>query len=524
MKSNLSVALSLALVAGGMIFSAYGATTGGTVVYGKPKDARVLDPGVCDEGNSSMVITNLFQPLLTFKPGTSELVPCLASELPLVSKDNKEITFKIRKGVKFHDGTVMDADAVVFSLKRQHDKSNPFNKFGPWNYWSGKGWSDTDKKQGIVKDIVKVDDSTVKITLNVPDQSIMYNFALYFTGIVSPTAVQKWGADFKSHPVGTGPFQFVEWVKDDHIALKRFDGYWGEKAKLDGVIFKVFPDEQARILALKTGEADIIDPTGPEGMKTIEEDSNLKLQPGDRLNIGYLCMQCEKGPFTNINARKALCYAVNRKVIMDTVYGKVGVLEKLPMPSLLWGYDKKLPDYSYDPGKAKAFLKESGLPLPVKVNFLYLPAWRPYIPNGKRVAEIVQAQLNAVGFDCTIQTYEMGTYWDKLDEGAFDVCENGWTGEGDPDDWLFNLFTEGYNNNGRWLNKKYIDLVTSAKMLGQQSERAKLYYQAEKIMMEDYPILTLARGIEFRPMNKKVMGYNIYPDGFVWMASVWLNK
>jgi peptide/nickel transport system substrate-binding protein len=524
MKRNLLAALCLFLVAGGMAVLAAGPKDGGVVVFGKPKDARVLDPGICDEGNSSMVITNMFQPLITFKPGTSEFMPCLAAEMPTVSKDHKEITFKLRQGVKFHDGTTMDADAVVFSLKRQFDKSSPFNKFGPWNYWSGKGWSDTDKKQGIVKDVVKVDNSTVKVLLNVPDQSIMYNFALYFTDIVSPTAVQKWGADFKSHPVGTGPFQFVEWIKDDHVALKRFDGYWGEKAHLDSVIFKVFPDEQARIAALQTGEADIIDPTGPEGMKTIEADPNLKLVPGDRLNMGYLCMQCQKGPFTNKKVRQALCFAVDRKTIMENVYGKTGVPEKLPMPSILWGYDKKLPDYTYDPAKARALLKEAGVPLPVKVEFLYLPAWRPYIPNGKRLAEIVQAQLNAVGFDVEIKTFEMGTYWDKLDEGAFDLCENGWTGEGDPDDWLFNLLTEGYNNNGKWLNKEYIDLVTNAKFPGTIAERAKLYYKAEKVMMDDYPILTIARGIEFRPMNKKIEGYKIYPDGFVWMASVWINK
>ena len=224
MKHKLVAALCLMIVAGAMTVSAADPKAGGTLIMGKPKDARTLDPGVCDEGNSSMIITNMFQPLLTFKPGTSELIPCLASAMPVVSKDNMEITFKIRQGVKFHDGTPMDVDAVGFSLKRQNDKSDPFNKFGPWNYWSGKGWSATDKKPGIVKDIVKVDEQTVKILLNVPDQSIMYNFALYFTGIVSPTAVKKYGAEFKNHPVGTGPFQFVEWVKDDHVALKRFDG------------------------------------------------------------------------------------------------------------------------------------------------------------------------------------------------------------------------------------------------------------------------------------------------------------
>jgi len=124
-------------------------------VFGKPRMPGRWT-GIVDEGNSSMVVTNIFQPLMTFKPGSSELVPCLAAAPPIISKDNKEITFKLRRGVKFHDGTTMDADAVVFSLKRQHDKNDPFFKFGPWNYWGGKGWSDTEKKQGIVKDIVKV--------------------------------------------------------------------------------------------------------------------------------------------------------------------------------------------------------------------------------------------------------------------------------------------------------------------------------------------------------------------------------
>jgi len=522
MKHKLMAAFCL-LIAGGMSFAAV-PRQGGTLVFGKPKDARVLDPGGIDEGNSSMIVTNLFESLLAYKPGTSEIVPCLATAMPTVSKDKKELTFKLRQGVKFHDGTTMDADAVVFSLKRQNDKNHPFNQFGPWKYWSSKGWSATEKTPGIIKDIVKVDNSTVKVVLNEPDQSVVYNFALYFTSIVSPTAASKLGAEFKNHPVGTGPFQFVEWVKDDHIAVKRFEGYWGEKAHLDKVIFKVFPDEQARVLALKKGEADIIDPPGPEGMKTIEQDASLKLQKGDRLSIGYLALNCETGPLVDVRLRKALCYAVDRKVILDSVYGKTGVPEKLPMPSLVWGYDKSIPDYTFSPEKAKALIKASGVKTPIKLNIMYLPAWRPYNPSGKRVAEIMQAQLKNVGFDAEIKTFDMGTYWDNVDAGKFDVAMTGWTGEGDPDDYLFNLFTEGYNNSSRWKNKEYVDLVTKAKFVSTIPERSKFYYQAEKILMDQAPVLMLARGVEFRPMSKKVQGYTIYPDGLVNVASVWMSK
>jgi ABC-type transport system substrate-binding protein len=511
------------LIAAGMTVSAAATKSGGMLVFGKPKDARVLDPGGIDEGNSSNVASNIFESLLAYKPGTTEVIPWLAKSYS-VSKDNLEITFNLRSGVKFQDGTSMDADAVVFSLKRQNDKSNPYNQFGPWKYWSSKGWSATEKSPGLIKDIVKVDNATVKVILNQPDQSILYNFALYFTAVVSPTAVKKLGAEFKNHPVGTGPFQFVEWVKDDHIALKRFEGYWGVKPHLAGLIFKVFPDEQARILALQKGEADMIDPPGPEGLKTIEADAHLKVQRVELLSVGYLAMNCESGPLVDKKLRQALCYAVDRKAILNTVYGKTGIAEKLLLPSLLWGYDKSIPDYAFSPEKAKALVKASGAKTPIKLNIMYLPAWRPYNPNGKRVAEIMQAQLKAVGFEADIQTFDMGTYWDNVDAGKFDVAMTGWTGEGDPDDFLYNLLTEGYNNSSRWKNKGYVDLVTKAKFVAGIPERSKLYYKAEKILMEDAPVLMLARGVQFRPMNKKVNGFVVGPTGLMDFVAVTMNK
>jgi len=225
MKKILAATLC-ALLAGSFALSAAG-SKGGMLVYGKPKDARSLDPGNIDEGNSSMIASQIFESLLTYKPGTTEIIPWLAKEMPAISKDNMELTFKLRPGVKFHDGTPMNADAVVFSLKRQNDKAHPFHQYGPWKYWSSKAWAATDKDPGIIKDIVKVDDMTVKVLLNKADMSVLYNFTLYFTAVVSPTAAMKLGPEFKNHPVGTGPFQFVEWQKDSHVALKRFEGVPG---------------------------------------------------------------------------------------------------------------------------------------------------------------------------------------------------------------------------------------------------------------------------------------------------------
>jgi len=494
------------------------------LVFGKSADARLLDPGCMDENNSVMIANNVFESLLAFKPGTTQLVPCLAKSLPTFSKDKLEISFTLRQGVKFHDGTSMDADAVIFSLLRQNDKTNPFNQYGPWKFWSSKGWSATDKGPGLIKNIIKIDNSTVKVILNRPDQSIVYNFALFFTNIVSPTAALKLGPEFKNHPVGTGPFRFVEWIKDDHIALKRFDGYWGNKPHLDGIIFKVFPDEQARILALQKGQADMIDSTGPEGMKTIEADPKLKLQPGEILGLGWLAMNCETGPFADKRLRKAVCYAIDRNQILTSVYGKTGVKNILPTPENLWGFDKSIPDYPYSPEKAKALIKATGIPTPIKINFIYFPAWRPYNPSGKRIAEIVQAQLKEVGIEAALKTFDFGTYWDTLDAGKFDLGMNGWNGQPDPDDYLFNMFTEGYLNESRWKNKEYIDLVTKAKIASGIPARSALYYKAERILMEEAPVLMLARGKAFMPMSKKVQGFVINPNGYLDFSPVSLDK
>lgn len=522
MKKTIFSVLSL-LLAGALVVSAADSKTGGTLVFGKGADARTLDPGTTAEGNSSQVCTQIFESLLAHKPGTTEIVPCLAESYSL-SKDATEITFNLRPGVFFHDGTLMDADAVVFSLKRQYDKSVPFNQFGPWKGWNSKGWAATDKGPGLIKDIIKVNNMVVKVVLNRPDAPIVYNFTLYFTSIVSPTAANKFGADFKKNPVGTGPFQFVEWQKDSVVVLKRFDKYWGQKTFLDGMIFKVIPDPQARVLALAKGEVDMIEPTTPESMKIIESNPNLKFNRGESNAVGWLHLNCESGPFTNKMLRQAFAYAVNRKEILNSVYGKMGLYEKFPMPSHIWAYDNNLPDYEFSIQKAKKYIQSSGLKPPIRVNLLYLPVFRPYNPNGKKAAEILQAQLKVVGIEANLLTYDEGTYWDNVDGGKFDISMAGWAGESDPDDWLYTMFTDGYLNASRWHNKNFIDLVTKAKGVVSIAERSKLYYKAERILQEEVPVVVLGRAVEFMPMSNKVQGWKTYPNARRNFSIVYFNK
>jgi len=522
LKKLLFVSLLL-VIAAALVFAGGEAETaaeegGGTLVFGKRQPAIALDPGAVDEGGSSGVTTQIFESLLSYEPGTTNLAPALAEDWE-ISDDGLEITFYLREGVKFHDGTEMDADAVVFSFMRQLDKDHPFHQYGPWKYWSSKGWSPryeedgTLKDPGVIKDVVKVDDYTVKVLLNELDTSIMYNFALYFTSIVSPTAAEKLGEDFKKQPVGTGPFKFVEWIKDDRVTLERFDDYWGEPAGVQRLIMKVYPDPTARSLALKKGEVDMIEPPDYDNLLQLMTAPNVVVDFSEIYSIGYVCFQVEKAPFDDVRVRRALNHAINKDEIIKGVYGVLGSPGHIPLPKDMWSYNEDIKPYGYDPEKAKALLAQAGYPDGFECELFALPVSRPYNPNGMKVAEIMQAQLAAVGVDADIISYDIGTYWDKVDAGEFDLCMTGWTGEGDPDDFLYNLFTEGYLNSARWYNDEYIDLVTQAKKRTSLEDRAELYEQAQEILHEEAPIIMLAYVVDSMPMRNRVVGYIPYPTG-----------
>lgn len=493
-----------------------GAADNDTLIYGKGHAAIVLDPAMVDEGGSSRIVTQIVDSLVELELGTMEIVPSLAENFE-VSADGLEITFSLRKGVKFHDGTEMDADAVVFSLARQHYTDHPYNQYGPWKQWSANNWPDkynedgTLKSTGIIKDILKVDDYTVKLVLNEPDATILMQLTGYYAGIISPTAYEKDPEGFKKHPVGTGPFQFAKWVKDDYVAIERFDDYWREPAKLKRVIFKVYPDATARSMALKKGEVDLIDPPDYDSLVQLMEEPNVQILKVDGLTVGYVCMFVNKAPFDNKRVRQAMNYAIQKDEIITAVYGELGMSSSMPLPTSSWAYNTEITPYEYNPDKAKELLAEAGYADGVEIELFALPVSRPYNPNGRKVAEIMQAQLKEVGVTAEIVSYDIGTYWDKVDAGEFDMAMTGWSGSPEPDSFLYKLFTKGYLNSSQWINDEYIDLVTKAKQTPDQEQRKAYYFQAQEIMHEEAPIIPLAQGVLFYPMSTRVKGFQVDP-------------
>ena len=320
-----------------MAITACSQQTGRTLVFGRGGDSVGLDPALETDGESFKVCDNIYETLVTFVPERTDLAPGLATSWQ-ASEDGLTWTFHLREGVVFHDGMPFNADAVVFSLARQFKADHPFHKVeGAYQYWSSMSMSE------IVRDVRKIDDVTVGIDLKRPNAPFLSNLAMNFCAIVSPSAVEKWGADFARHPVGTGPFRFVNWIKDDRIVLDRNPDYWGSAPKIERLIFRSIPENSVRLIALTQGSIDGMDNLVPDFLPTIESHDHLALlsQPG--MNVGYLAMNMDKEPFQKLNVRRAINHAIDKQALIDNLYQGLAIPAVNPIPPTIWSYRKKTP-------------------------------------------------------------------------------------------------------------------------------------------------------------------------------------
>jgi ABC-type transport system substrate-binding protein len=496
---------------------------GGTLVFARSGDSVGLDPARETDGESFYGATAVFETLVEFVPGKTEVRPALAESWEF-SDDNLSVTFNLRKDVTFHDGTEMNADAVVFSFERQFKEDHPYYDLGPWKYW---GYMDM---SNIVDAVVAVDDHTVRFDLKKPEAPFLANLAMDFAAIVSPAAVEKLGEDFKNNPVGTGPFKFVEWRKDDAIIFERNEDYWADDAYLDRLILRVIPDATARWLALQKGEVDVIDFPSAEDLEDMFADPSIEVMQQEGLNVGYLAFNTSKEPFDNKLVRQALNHAINKEDIITAVYGSAGTPAKNPLPPTMWSYNDEIQDYPYDPEKAKELLAEAGYPDGFSSELWAMPVARPYNPNARKIAEIMQAQFAEVGVDAEIVSYEWGTYLDKTDNLEHDMAMLGWTGDnGDPDNFLWVLLSAPAaeppaGNIAAWKDQEFTDLVAEAKETMDVDRRTELYEEAQVVFHEEAPWLPIAHSVVSIPMKSSVKGFHIYPTGKRVFRGVWIEE
>ncbi len=534
-KMALGLTLLLFLLTGAAI-AAEEPKTGGILVFGRGGDSAGLDPAYETDGNSFMICDNIFDQLVLYADESTEIVPGLATSWD-VSEDGKKYTFHLREGVKFHDGTEMNADAVVFSLGRMMKEKNVKYHKADWKFPeeqpAAEYWLSMEM-DGLVESIEAVDNETVVFNLKRVEAPFIANMGMDFAAVISPTAMQKYGSDFRANPVGTGPFKFVEWIKDDRIVLAANKEYWGGAPYLEKVIFRSIPDNSVRFLELKTGNIDICQFPNPEDIELAENDPTMKLvsQPG--MNIGYLSFNHTKSLWQDKRIRKGLAHAINRKSIVDNIYYGLGTVAKNTIPPNMWSYNDDITPYAYDPEKAKQLLKEAGFYKKLKeagqekITLWSMPVPRPYNPNGMKVGEAMQADLKNVDIDVELVTFEWGTYLKRQrnQPEEMDLFQLGWTGDnGDPDNFLAVLLDGLADPNVRtqWKNEEYHDLIMKGKQALNKEERTRIYREAQELIHEEVPMINIAHSLVVWPMKNRVMNFKLHPTASVRMHQVWVK-
>ncbi len=465
----------------------------------------------------------VFNKLVEFTTGTTNIEPALAESWD-VTDDGLEYTFHLRRGVKwqttgnFTPSRDFNADDVVYSFARQWDKNHPYHGVsgGAYEYFNGMSMPD------LIKDIVKVDDYTVKFVLNRPEAPMIANLAMDFASILSAEYADKMmdaGTPEKVdlEPVGTGPFQLVAYQKDAVIRYKAHPDYWRGKAAIDNLIFAITPDASVRYQKLKANECQVMPYPNPADIEAMKADPDINLLQQEGLNVGYLAYNTQMPPFNNPAVRKALNLAINKQAIIDGVFQGAGKIAKNPIPPTIWSYNEATVDDAYNPDTAKALLEEAGV-TNLKTKIWAMPVQRPYNPNARRMAELIQADWAAVGVEAEIVSYEWGEYLERSKAKDRDgAVLLGWTGDnGDPDNFLAVLLGcdgVGGSNRAQWCYKPFEDLIQQAKVVSDNDKRSDLYKQAQTVFKEQAPWATIAHSVVFKPIRKEVKNFKIDPFG-----------
>ncbi|MDQ6685420.1 MAG: ABC transporter substrate-binding protein [Pseudomonadota bacterium] len=463
----------------------------------------------------------LYNRLVEFETGTTTIIPGLAESWS-ATPDGLSYTFKLRKGVKFHSNAKFtptrdfNADDVLFSFNRMADPNHPFAKVTVGQTFAY--YDDMDLKN-IVDHVEKLDPMTVKFVLKKPEAPFVADMAMDFASILSAEYAQKMLAAktpevIDREPIGTGPFSFVSYQKDAVIRYKAFDAYWGGRPKIDNLVYAITTDASVRYAKLKTGECHAMAFPKPADVAAMKSDPSINVVSQQGLNVGFVAFNVEKKPFDSKLVRQALNLAVNKKAILDAVFQGAGQVAKNPIPPTLWGYNDRIVDYPYDPAKAKALLAQAGYPNGVEVELWYLPVTRPYNPDGKRMAELIQADWEKVGVKTKLITYEWGEYRKRTKSGEHHAAMLGWSGDnGDPDNFFLPLLgcsaVKGGGNTARWCDPTFESLVQKAKLATRQNDRAGFYTKAQEIFHEEAPWLTIAHSVRFDPLRKEVIGYKM---------------
>ena len=515
---------------------------GDTLIFAGAADPTYLDPALVSDGESFRVTEQIFEGLVALKPGSTVIKPELASSWN--SKNGKDWTFHLLRGVKFQDATAFNAQAVCFNFNRQWNFSGPFQDASATYYWQTVflGFhhnASTDLSPSLYKGCTAKGKYTAVIHLARRSSSFLPALVISSFAIQSPTALKKYGADqgelkngtFSptgsyafSHPTGTGPFKFESWRVGEQVSLTRNNSYHGKKPKLARIIIKPISNNTARVQALQTGEVYGADLIAPQDVPTIQSNSNLKLLNRPSFNVAYVNFHQGPGsPFNDIKVRQAAAYGLDRQGVVNSFYAGRAQVALEFQPPTLFGWTNKVPKYPYNPTKAKALLNSSTCKVPCKIEFWYpTNVSRPYMPSPQLNFQAFSASLEKSGFQVTARSAPWRPdYVKKVNEGsAGDINMIGWTGDfGDPDNFLGTFF-KTYAPAFGFRNKAIFSILEKAAGEPNFAKRVKLYQQANIMIMKYLPGMPYAHSRPAIGVQKRVNGYVPSPVGTDPFASI----
>ncbi|MEO4014216.1 MULTISPECIES: ABC transporter substrate-binding protein [Pseudomonas] len=469
------------------------------------------------------VAETVFNRLVDFKPGTTEVVPALAQSWE-ISEDGLSYTFHLRKGIKFHTTDYfkptrdLNADDVLWSFQRQLDPKHPWHNKSSvgFPYFESMGFKD------LLKSVEKIDQDTVVFTLTRREAPFLADIAMPFSAIYSAEYADQLlkadkTADLNSKPIGTGPFIFTRYNKDAQVRFKANPEYFRGKPPADTLIFAITTDNNVRLQKLKANECQIALYPKPDDVPSIKADPNLKVDELAAMTTSYTAMNTTRKYMSDVRVRQAINIAFDKQTYVNSLYGKGNaVIGTGPYPPTLLGFNDNLKNPPRDLAKARELLKEAGVPEGTVITLFTRNGGGPTNPNPLLGAQMMQSDLAQIGLKLDIRVMEWGEMLKRAKNGEHDMVSAGWAGDnGDPDNFLTpNLSCDAAQNGenyARWCNKEFQALIDKARGGTEPAARAAIYEQALDVFDKDQPWIPMAYPKMFTAMRKNVEGFHQSP-------------
>ena len=489
--------------------------TADTITYSLTADPRAVDPAYFDDGESAVVSCNMYEGLYQYGKTDAKVSPCLAKDLPEISDDGLVYTIKLNEGIKFHDGTDFNAEAVKKSIERLLEPNRtsdmPYASFVFGEEATGNG----------VASVEAVDDYTVKITMRTASAPFVKNLAMALASpIVAPSAIEA-ATDGQAitNPVGTGPYKFVDWTKGASVTLVANEDYWGEAPKTKNLVFKIIAEGNTRLTSLINGECDIISSVDPASADQIV-DNGFELFSEDGMTINYMAFNTETGKCTDQEVRKAVAQAINVEEMVKSIYGDYATVANSVMPTWMAPYTKDVKQTAYDPEAAKKTLADKGI---TSLQCITYTTARPYNQKGgSDLANMIQGYLSAVGVELSITQYDWTTYKTKVQTDPYDICFYGWTGDnGDPDNFMNLLADTNWSMNvAHFQDDEYKALIAQGVDTPDGDERDAIYLKCEEMVAEKQPWVLISHSKNLLGINPKVKDFYYHPTGVAFFKGV----